>query len=447
MIKKGLKILFFVIFCVALAAPFIYTFTDVNKRINLEGAVKLTEKPTLTTSGWLEGSFQNKFEKYINDNIGFRPAFVRVRNQIAYSLFGKINAAYVIRGKENYLYEINYLKAYNGTDFVGTDSIYFKAKQVKQLQDSLSKLNKTLIICLAPGKGSFYPEYFPKRFQLPPTERTNQKMYAKAFRELKINHIDFNRWFLSMKDTSRYPLYPKYGIHWSEYGMLLSADSLISYIEKIRQIDMPNILLSDFKLSKNLNRTDYDIANGLNLVFKLPVDAMCYPKVRWENATGKTMPRVVVIADSFYWSMYGTGIWNQSFSPGGFWYYNRVVYPDTFEEELKVKDLNYWKAIEKNDVFIVLITEANLPKFSWGFVENALAAFSPGYDKNAPERKEKVLSYEEELQKHKKNIAANKNWMKQIREKAKAQNISIDSMLTIDAKWVMEQKHKQGKSN
>lgn len=445
MIKKGLKILFFLIVCLALTAPFIYTFTEVNKRINLEGAVKLAEKPRLNTSGWLDGSFQQNFEKYINDNIGFRPAFVRVRNQIAYSLFGKINAAYVIRGKENYLYEINYLKAYNGTDFVGTDSIYFKARQVKQLQDSLAKLNKTLLICLAPGKGSFYPEYFPKRFRKPPTNLTNQKIYAKAFREMGVNHIDFNSWFLAMKDTSQYCLYPKYGIHWSEYGMLLSADSLISYIEHIKGIDMPDIQLSDFKVTKQLNRTDYDIANGLNLVFKLPVDAMCYPRVQWENASGKKMPKVVVIADSFYWSMYGTGIWNQSFSKGGFWYYNRLVYPDSFENELKVKDINYWKAIEKNDVFIVMITEANLPKFSWGFVENALAAFEPDYDKNAPEKIEKQLSYEEELQKHKDNIAANKNWMKQIREKAKAKNVSIDSMLTIDAKWVMEQKRKQGK--
>ncbi|MBT3384219.1 MAG: hypothetical protein HN778_19205 [Prolixibacteraceae bacterium] len=445
MIKKGFKILFFLIFSLVLILPFVYSFTELNNRITLKGAVDLAEKPTLKYGNWFDGEFQSNYEKYINDNIGFRPIFVRIRNQVAYSFFDEINAASVIRGKENYLYERNYIKAFNGTDFIGADSIYYKTRRIKLLQDSLQKMDKTLIVCLAAGKGSFYPQYFPEKYKLPPSDSTNQKFYVKAFKELGVNHIDFNKWFLEMKDTSRYILYPKYGIHWSEYGMLLSVDSLVSYVEKKRKVNMPNLLLSNYKLSKDLNNSDYDIADGLNLIFKLPVETMCYPDFVWENDSARKKPKVVVIADSFYWSMYGTGLWNNSFSPGGFWYYNRLVYPDSFEETLNVKDVNYWKAIENTDVFIVLVTEANLPKFSWGFVENALEAFSPDYDRSAPAKRIKVLSFEEELQKNITNIKANENWMKEIKRKSKLMNISVDSMLIIDATWMIEYKKSQEK--
>ena len=41
--------------------------------------------------------------------------------------------------------------------------------QLKMLQDSLGKIGKTFLVCLAPGKGSFYHEYFPDIFVLPKT--------------------------------------------------------------------------------------------------------------------------------------------------------------------------------------------------------------------------------------------------------------------------------------
>jgi hypothetical protein len=443
--NKGVKIALFFVFCLILATPFIFSFTELNSKINLKGTVELAEKPVLKKAEWLSGNFQAKYEKYMNDNIGFRPFFVRIRNQVLFSLFNKMSAVYVIRGKENHLYETNYIRAYNGADFIGVDSIYYKSLQIKELQDSLQQYETDLIICLAAGKGSFYPEYFPDEYKLPPTDSTNQKFYIKAFEKLGVNYLDFNKWFVEMKDTSRCCLYPKYGIHWSEYGMLLATDSLIAYIENKRGVDLPDLKISNYKVTKKLNNTDYDIADGLNLLFKLPVDPMCYPEVSWESPAGKDSTKVVVIADSFYWNMYGTGVWHQSFRPGGFWYYNRLVYPDSFEQQLEVKDLNLRQAIKNTDVFIVMVTEANLPKFPWGFVKNTLAAFSPDYNATYFEKRMEEANYQKELQNHIFVIRNNENWMKTIREKAGKQGISVDSMVVRDAIWIMEQKKEKDK--
>ncbi|NOY94816.1 MAG: hypothetical protein GXO81_00280 [Chlorobi bacterium] len=423
--------------------PLLFSFTHLNRKIPLKGAVTLNVLPTLNLGSWLNGEFQNKFEKYINDNIGFRPYLVRLRNQVAYTLYDKINARGVIRGKENYLYELNYIKAYNGVDFVGFDSITHTILRIKRLQDTLQAMGKSLLVCLAPGKGSFYPEYFPEKYDSPKTDTTNYKVFSRQLKESGINHIDFNHWFLEMKDTSRYILYPKYGIHWSFYGMLMAEDSLIHYLEASRGIDMPDLILGEYKLSGNLARMDYDIADGMNLIFQLPSEQMCYPEFAWEQAEGKTKPKVIVISDSFYWSMFNTGIWTKSFSPGGFWFYNRQIYPESFSKPTMVEDIDQKEAIDSNDIFILLTTEANLPKFPWGFVRNVLSALDNKTENS--ERTSEEKKFRAELQKHINNIRGNNNWMKDIRRKAEEKNISVDSMLTLDAMWMIE--YKKSKQN
>jgi hypothetical protein len=444
--KRGVKIAFFIFFSLILVLPLVYSFMQLNSKIALKGAVELSEKPEFGSASWFGGEFQANYEKFVNDNIGFRPIFVRIRNQIAYTVFGKAKAAGVIEGKNNCLYERNYIKAYNGTDFVGLDSIKRNVALLKSLQDSLQNLGKTFLVCLAPGKGSFYPEYFPDKFVLPKTDTTNYNFYSKYLSEFGVNNLDFNRWFLQMKDTSQYILYPKYGIHWSYYGMLLASDSLIHHVENMRNEDLPNLIIGDYWVTRNLERMDYDIADGMNLLWQLSSEPMCYPENEWESAEGKSQPKVILVGDSFYWSMFQLGLWAKSFSAGGFWFYNRQIYPESFEQTLLTNDIDYWEAIENNDVFILLVTEANLPKFPWGFTKKALDSFHPDYKKIVSKKKVKIVSSKNDLQTHIRNIKANENWMKDIRRKSKEMNITIDSMLILDATWMMEYKKSQEKN-
>ncbi len=440
---KGFKIALFLFFGIILILPLIFSFTKLNSKIELKGDVALIEKPKLTAHKWVDGSYQNQFEKYINDHVGFRPIFVRIRNQVQYSLFNEAKAAGVIEGKEKYLYEKNYIKAFNGDDFLGSDTIYQRTQRLKTLQDSLSNFGKTLLVCLAPGKGSFYPEYFPDNLIKPKTDSTNYKRYSYYLNKTGVNFLDFNKWFLEMKDTSQFILYPKYGIHWSYYGMVLATDSLIHHVEKLVNKDLPNLIIGKNNFSRKLKPMDYDIADGMNLLWQLPSPPMCYPETKWEDAAEKSQPKTILIGDSFYWSMFQEGIWKNSFSPGGFWFYNRQIYPDSFTKPLEVKDVNYWQYISNNDLFILLVTEANLPKFSWGFTNTALSAFNNKNFSPFDALRAKALQEELELEKQINSIRSNKKWMEDISKKASKNNIGIDSMLVLDAKWMIDYRKKQ----
>ena len=402
----------------------------------LKGAVVNTSYPELSWEEWFSGSYQEQFESYFNDNIWIRPWLVRVHNQIQFSLFGKAHANGVIIGKDNYLYENNYIRAYNGEDFIGTNEIHKKIDDLKLLQDKLNSFGKTLLVVLAPGKGNFYPEYFPPERPAITTDSTNYKVYSKELIEKGINHIDFNKWFVEMKDTSQYMLYPKYGIHWSYYGMLLAADSIIKHIESDREIEMPSIELENFEISTKLRSSDYDIGKGMNLMFQMKSEPMCYPHIRIINPNNKK-PKAIVISDSFYWSMFNFGMGKNIFSIGGFWYYNKQIYPDNFKNETLVQDIDMRQRILDSEVIMLMSTDANLSKFSWGFVEDA-NKYLNGTKFNLEDTKEfktKVINTS-------KYIRTNENWMKQIEKKAKANNISVDSMITLDAIWVVKQKLK-----
>lgn len=341
----------------------------------LKGAIIKTERPLFSLNEWFEGTYQQQLEKYANENFGGRNTLVRLNNQIAFSFFNEAKANGVIIGKDNYLYEENYIKAYCGTDFIGEDKISERLAKLKFLQDTLKKLNKELIVIYAPGKGSFYPEYIPDEFKKTKST-TNYECYSKKTKELGINCIDFHDWFIKNKSKSKYPLYPQYGIHWSAYGTMLAADSIIKYVEGIKGIDLPNLILGKIEMGNEPRDADYDIEDGMNILFRLKTFPMAYQNFQIDRDTPKIRINSLVIADSYYWGIFGRGIQTAIFKEAHFWYYNKEIYPESHEKPLSVDQINLKQEIEKQDVIIILSTDANLPNLGWGFIEDAYKLYA-----------------------------------------------------------------------
>jgi hypothetical protein len=352
--------------------PFLQQQFKLVERVELNGAIVQTRPKKLTLKSWFDGTYQAEQEKHINENFGFRNHLIRLHNQFAFSVFKRAKANGVVVGKNNYLFELGYINAYYGNDFIGADKIAVKMRQLRYVQDTLSKLNKSIFFVIAAGKGSFYPENFPDRC-LQKKKVTNYQVYKKYLQSYQINHIDFNSYFIQHKKTSKFPLYPQYGINWSHYGMFLAADSIVKYIEIIRNIDMPNLYYKDVTISQP-KETDYDIARGMNILDTLKSFNMAYPNILFEKKENKTMPSMLVVADSFYWGMFSFGI-SHSFSESHFWYYNQEVYPDSHIKPLKTNEIKFSAEIQKHDVFMIMATETNLVDAGWGFIEKLYQHF------------------------------------------------------------------------
>ena len=366
----ALKKILFTTLIVLLSIPMLQHVTKLIDETPLKGSFSLQENPEITASNWFNGTFQEDKGKFINHHFGFRNVFVRLYNQTEFSLYNEVNANSVILGKENYLYEENYIKAYTGANYVGADTIARKVEKLAEIEKVLTKKGIELIILLAPGKGSFYPEFIPDRYHQKQKSTTNYQIYSQELAKTNLNFLDFHSWFLSMKKTSRYPLFPKTGIHWSRYGEILAADSILKYIGAFNTNESPvRLNIDEIELSKTMRDTDDDIEQGMNLLFNISDLEMGYPKYKLENIDTLNNATVLTVADSYYWGMFNLGLSRDAFNNGEFWYYNQQIYPDSYEKSVTVQDINFKEKIEENDVVLIICTDANLYKFGFGFID------------------------------------------------------------------------------
>ncbi|MNU52234.1 hypothetical protein D3C71_412410 [compost metagenome] len=340
------------------------------EEIPLKGSYQLSEKPKLNKETWFLGKYQEKQELYITEHTGFRPGWVRLYNQWNFTLFDKANASGVIVGKENYLYEENYIKAYYGLDFVGEKYVSETARKLKGIQDSLDQKGIKLAVIFAPGKASYLPEYIPNRYHQE-RKRSNYQEFKDQFDKYSVRHIDMHQWFESMKPTTKYPLFSKTGIHWTAYGQFLAIDSMTKYVSDACHCEIPSFVLDKMLVSNKPLLDDDDIGKVMNLLVDLPELKLAYPQFHPSRKTKKTDPKVLVIADSFYWGLFNANVSHFLFNEGEFWYYNEQIYPATFTKETLVKNQNMDRKLSENKVVFILITDANLHKFGFGFVDMA----------------------------------------------------------------------------
>ena len=393
----------------------------------LKGAIVAKEKPQLTINNWFSGKYQDSLNSFLNQHFGFRNTLVRLNNQKIYNLYNIAKANGVIIGKENYLYEENYIKAYLGTDFIGEKQIISHVEKLKVVQDSLKKLNKDIIFILAPGKGSFFSEYIPDNYLSQKQDSTNYSYLLKHFKVNGINHIDFNKWFRDNKGKKPYPLYAKAGIHWSKYSELIVADSILSYIENLRKTKLPDIIIDSTYLSDKNLYEDYDIGDGMNLLFDLPTYPMAYSSFHYNKANADTSLNLLVVADSYYWGIYNYGIPNTVFKHNTFWYYNKEIYhADGTVKSIYEVDLE--QEINKTDVILLLFTDANLHNFDYGFTNNLY---------NSVLGNKEVFN--EKLNHYIQAIKNNAEWLNSVKKQAKEQNKPLDKMILENAEYMVNQ--------
>ena len=333
----------------------------------LGGAQPTSVKVPFSLEQWRAVKFQEGQEAYIADHFGLRPFMVRFYNELFDRIFGEYQAQGVIMGKDGYLFEENYLLAASGQDYLGLDSISRLVSDLHLIEQDLAKQGKHLLVCLAPGKGSFFPDKMPDEYRYNGSTGRNYPDFVRELISEKIPLFDVQDWFLKMKASSKYPLYPKTGIHWSSYGEYLVADSLIKQVSALALKPFPTLKIKRIEQDHTPRDRDDDIELGMNLLRNLPDFKMAYPQFEIKPLPkGKKAPKVLVIGDSFYYGMYNWGMMQHVFEGGEFWYYNheRLVpgKATTFIEDLS----NYASEVQQFDVVILLLTEANLPRFGFG---------------------------------------------------------------------------------
>jgi hypothetical protein len=424
----------------------------------------------------MKGKFQDEVESYFKDHTGFRNFLIRLQNQVDFSIFRKANVEGAVIGKNKQLFEYDYIRSWLAIDYPGDSFLEKKLQRTKYVQEYLKREKGIdLVLVFEPGKASFYPEYLPENYKELKTGPSTYERYRKRAEEVGIDFIDLQQYFLQLKEQSEYPLFPRYGTHWSVYGMKFVADSLLNFIEKRRGIDLTNVSVDKTETSYIPRDTDDDVLKTMNLLFAMKGELLVYPVLSFDTTHPGERPNVLVIADSYYWNIFNMRIPKYVFANEAFWYFNTLVYPDHYLKPTYTKDINFVVETEKQQVIFVMITERFLHKFDWRFIDQLYDLYTPDwlkdpvYDKindimqvatwyadvikkadkkwqisleDALIRDGKYLYYQSDtsgymidygLDHYMGVISGDSNWIGHIREKAGKQGRAVDEVLAGDA--------------
>lgn len=392
---------------------------------------------------WATGTYQKGKEQYLKTHLGFRNWALRLDHQIAYSLYNQSKVHAVVIGKEDYLFDYDYILEHNGKFEVKEFEINTRLNRLVQLQDTLKKLGKHLMVVIGPNKADFFPEYLPDKDQIPRAGlKTNYDYYVKGMRQRNINLVDANGWFLEMKGKTAYPLFPQTGIHFSFYGAALFADSIISHVEEALNKDLPDLTWTDMVMAKEPREEDDDLEDALNILGNIPSYELPYPTIVIDEK-GKYKPRSLTIGDSFYWRFVNWGGLQKVWNNGQFWYYNKDAHPSNRQ----VANLDFGKEIEKVEVICILMASVNLWRFGFGFDDQLYKHYFGNQkdlrmldkDEVVAEAPEQPLDFDALVVRKIQEARKNKEWFGFIQEKAKKEGIDTETALRNEAVYIVKQ--------
>ena len=402
--KKRGPILYGILFGILILFLFSFMIQEHLKPFKtkeLVGFFQTPQKPTFRWEWYKNGYYQQRVEKYIASNYGFREPIIRLYHQYCWDFFGKEYVSFIYSGKDRWLYYGHNIEDYYGTEMyhwypdadAAKEGYEQEVRLLNKVKGILAEYDVTLLTFIAPSKSIIYPEYLPRREH--DTTSINAKDYfIKRFDETGMPCFDMNEYFLRLKDTCSFCLFPPTGDHWN-FSSVYATDSLYRFMEALRGIQMPRIeygndYSDNCRIGDDYNR---DLEGQLNLIRPIKVKPKFAYKERdyhlvVDSSTVK--PSALFIGNSFLLR----SLWyvrpQTVFSDFWFWYYNRVVYKDVNQPTDSVSSINRLDYLLNADYVVWFSSSSQMYRATEGFAEDAIIQLCIGED-NFKQRQNKLI--------------------------------------------------------
>ncbi|HLP52660.1 MAG TPA: hypothetical protein VK154_17350 [Chitinophagales bacterium] len=379
MITRTIKILFIATICAVILAPavqFVFQYPRIDEQyLWLAGKTEKIELPVFSFKDWLEEKYQSTVTAYLENTIGYRTFFIRGTNEWHYKVYRDVYSNMVV-GKDDGLYWKEYVEAYIGANVIGYDSILHRCQRARQLQQKMDSMGKKCLFVMLPGKASNTIETIPDHY-IWRKKTNNYELLKKAFTETDITYIDLYSYFQQIKKTAKYPLFPKYGTHWSIYAGGLGADTIIRYLQQQWHYNFNQYYIDTTELSNNPRFTDADMYELLNIVSEIPQPELAYPHYVVDTTRGKMQTaKMLMIGDSYMFTLHQSGLMPAAAGENlGYIFYGKGVRDhNTNETGKKAAEIDLAAELEKTDVVVFVFTEINQEEFDFDMCERFLKA-------------------------------------------------------------------------
>ena len=403
--RKGKSnILYIVLFGILMVFLFSFMIQEHFKPFKtkeLMGYFLEPDQPKFRWEWYKSGYFQQKLEKYITNKYGFREPIIRFYHQYCWDFYGKEYVSYIYSGKERWLYYDHNIKDYYGTEMynwfpdaeAARKGYEQEVRLMNKVRGILDEYGVTLMTFIAPSKSIVYPEYLPRREH--DTNSLNARNYfIKRFAETGMPCFDMNEYFLLMKDTCSFYLFPPTGDHWN-FSCVYATDSLLRFMERQRDIRMTKIEYGNewhntCRIGDDQNR---DLEGELNLLRPIKFNPKFDYKESdyWLTSDSTTVkPSALFIGNSFLLRTMAYVPPKEVFSDFQFWYYNRVIYQDVDKIIDSVNTLNRLDYLLDADYIVWFSSSSQMYRATEGFAEDAIIQLCIG-DERFRQRQDQLI--------------------------------------------------------
>ena len=430
-----------------LAAIVLQGFTGVVKMKPLSPYTSniVVEKQDLSFKSYLDGSYQDYLANKARQKTGFKEFFSRCYNQIAYSCFGKIANANVIKGKHHEFFlkgniddvTGKLLKSRYGTVENARADVQKNVQETLTLIDTLRQHGTQFLFVFCPTKPAIYPEYLPEGYIDSLSDFSLAEYYIELFKENDIPHIDFYTYFKSLKDIFPYTLYTRTGSHWAEATIPFVADSILRKLEAETGYRFPAIELIDLNLTRDYSDQDGELEASIDLLLPLYKPKVSRPVFALQDTIGKDRPNLLVVGDGYFTPLQGS-CFVEAFNRWDFWLYNQTSISSRPELNWKYINQLYGtaKTLKQADIVIALYTSNYLLNYMNGFTKTALELYENG-----------GILEQETIRTIMESIKNDPEWYGSIQQQAQERGISVEENLKQNATYVFQMQQNEQDNN
>ena len=368
----------FALLMVFLFVPIIQEWGNIFPVKPLKGVFEPTPKPELTFEDYYDNTYQAQLEKYASENFGLREPVIRLYNQYVWSAYNKTYCNFIVPGKNGYLYYALAVNEHYGTELPK----HYKSNEeaMKDADAELRLMNKLryvlkdygieFVAFIAPDKPEVYPEYLPRR-DADTTTIHLADYFSRRMEETGFPFINMTDWFVSMRDTASFPLFPKTDSHW-RYASVYGFDSLFRFINTLDgEAKFPTLHIGAPETYES-EELEGDEAT-LNLLFRIPGSKTQYKSnITVESDSTQHKPRVLFVGDSFIWSMAQYLPLRKILADKEIWFYNNTAFEGFDNKTENVKDIDRLSHILNADYVVFYSAGHQWWEATYGFVKDAL---------------------------------------------------------------------------
>ncbi len=345
----------------------------------LRGVVEESPRPVFTWASLRSGAAMRATEEWFNTHIGLRTLWVRIDNQLNFSLFRETTAragrSQVVSGPGDWLFERHYLAHTVTPGKLSEARLREILPHIRSVQDKLARRGIPLLIVFAPNKADIYPERAPQEFfagRRPEDYTTDFERARPLLKEYGINFYDGSARFKEWKKSFPDNLYPRSGTHWSYQSVYHVANDLRTWLNPRMTRPIPELKLAQLQAGAP-RQEDYDLLGLLNLVTAAPYEHPTpFPEMVPQTAVPtEQLPRLLWIYDSFGWMPIKLLYSANALRPAQSFYYFSSTYdlPAVTLNPLQPKTQQWETKLKDYDAVVFVLADIAVEFIGWDFFE------------------------------------------------------------------------------